>query len=275
MPIAGWFYDLLMKPLGWLGLDRLRRRLVGSARGRTLEIGVGTGLNLDLYEPSAAPLVALDVDRAGLLRAHRRTSRALLVQASVEALPFRDGVFNTVVSCLVFCSVPNPAAGLDEVHRVLDASGELMMLEHVRPAGRFLGWLARSLDADVESARWWVSAKSSHRRGARACRLSTCGLGPTPTRRRARVARASLTGAAPNDVFFGTAPNLAGGIGRCTSEGARATLGRERERGLRTLHNGPRAQPGVNDSAVTTCMPHLRTHLFGMLSLAAGLRRRP
>jgi ubiquinone/menaquinone biosynthesis C-methylase UbiE len=90
-------------------------------------------------------LVALDVDRESLLRAHRRLPRALLVQASAEALPFRDGVFDTVVSCLVFCSVPNPAAGLAEVHRVLNASGELMMLEHVRPAGRFFGWLADRL----------------------------------------------------------------------------------------------------------------------------------
>jgi ubiquinone/menaquinone biosynthesis C-methylase UbiE len=145
MPTVAWLYDLLMKPIGWLGLDRLRRRLVHSARGRTLEIGVGTGLNLDLYERDAAPLVALDVDRGGLLRAHPRLPRAWLVQASVEALPFRDGAFSTVVSCLVFCSVPNPAAGLAEVHRVLDGSGELMMLEHVRPSERFLGWLADHL----------------------------------------------------------------------------------------------------------------------------------
>jgi len=145
MPTGGWFYDLLMKPLGWIGLDGLRDRLVRDVRGRTLEIGVGTGLNLGRYGQSATPLVALDVDLDGLLRARRRLPRALLVQASAEALPFRDGVFDTVVSCLVFCSVPNPAAGLAEVHRVLDASGELKMLEHVRPAGRCLGWLADHL----------------------------------------------------------------------------------------------------------------------------------
>ena len=183
MPIAGWFYDLLMKPLGWLGLDRLRRRLVGSARGRTLEIGVGTGLNLDLYEPSAAPLVALDVDRAGLLRAHRRVSRALLVQASVEALPFRDGVFNTVVSCLVFCSVPNPAAGLDEVHRVLNASGELMMLEHVRPAGRFLGWLADRL-----TPMWSRLAGGCRLNRRTAQALEPAGFRPSPPGRLLRDA---------------------------------------------------------------------------------------
>jgi ubiquinone/menaquinone biosynthesis C-methylase UbiE len=142
MSIAAWLYDLAMKPLDWLGLERLRRRLVRDARGTTLELGAGTGLNLRHYGPGAAPLIALDVDRGGLLRARRRLPRALLVQASVEALPFRDGTFDTVVSCLVFCSVPSPEAGLAEARRVLNPTGELRMLEHVRPSGRFLGWLA-------------------------------------------------------------------------------------------------------------------------------------
>ena len=145
MAAAAWLYDLLMKPLGWLGLDRLRERLVRDARGRTLEIGAGTGLNLRYYDAGASPLIALDIDRDGLRRAWARSPRAFLVQASVEALPFREDTFDTVVSCLVFCSVPNPAAGLNEVHRVLSRSGELRMLEHVRPDGRFLGWLADRL----------------------------------------------------------------------------------------------------------------------------------
>jgi ubiquinone/menaquinone biosynthesis C-methylase UbiE len=55
-----------------------------------------------------------------------------LVLASVEALPFRDGVFDTVVSALVFCSVADPVRGLAEVRRVLRPGGTLRMLEHVR-----------------------------------------------------------------------------------------------------------------------------------------------
>jgi hypothetical protein len=86
MPTAGWLYDLFMQPLGWLGLDRLREQLVRDARGRTLEIGAGTGLNLCHYTP-----------------------------------------------------------GVDEIHRVLNRSGELRMLEHIRPTGRLLGWLADRL----------------------------------------------------------------------------------------------------------------------------------
>jgi len=55
-----------------------------------------------------------------------------LVQGSAEALPFRDGTFDTVVASLVFCSVPEPARGLAEIKRVLRADGRLRMLEHVR-----------------------------------------------------------------------------------------------------------------------------------------------
>jgi ubiquinone/menaquinone biosynthesis C-methylase UbiE len=145
MPTAGWLYDLVMKPLGWLGLDRLRRRLLRDVRGGTLEIGAGTGLNLRHYDQGAFPLIALDVDREGLLRARSRLPRAFLVQASVEALPFRGDTFDTVVSFLVFCCVPHPPAGLEEIRRVLKPDGELRMLEHVRPSGRFLGWLADRL----------------------------------------------------------------------------------------------------------------------------------
>lgn len=145
MPTAAWLYDLIMRPLGWLGLTRLRRRAVRDARGVTLEIGAGTGLSFRDYDPRAVPFIALDIDRDALLRARIRLPRAVLVQASVEALPFRADAFDTVVSCLVFCSVSHPAVGLAEIRRVLNARGELRMLEHVRPSGRFLGWLADRL----------------------------------------------------------------------------------------------------------------------------------
>jgi ubiquinone/menaquinone biosynthesis C-methylase UbiE len=61
------------------------------------------------------------------------------VQARAEALPFRDGVFDTVVSGLVFCSVDDPQAALAEVRRVLAPGGALRMMEHVRSAHRLRG----------------------------------------------------------------------------------------------------------------------------------------
>ena len=183
MATAAWLYDLLMKPLGWLGLDRLRERLVRDAHGRTLEIGAGTGLNLRYYDVGASPLIALDVDRDGLLRVRARSTRAFLVQGSVEALPFRDGAFDAVVSCLVFCSVPNPGAGLNEVHRVLNGSGELRLLEHVRPAGRFLGWLA-----DRVTPMWRHVAGGCHLNRSAVEALAAAELCSTRSRRSLRGA---------------------------------------------------------------------------------------
>jgi ubiquinone/menaquinone biosynthesis C-methylase UbiE len=65
------------------------------------------------------------------------------VLASAEALPFRDGSFDTVLSGLVFCSVPDARRGLDEIRRVLRPDGRLRMLEHVRSTRP---WKARFQD---------------------------------------------------------------------------------------------------------------------------------
>src|SRR5262245_21356194 len=126
-----WLYDWMLALNEALGLGKWRRWLVGGARGRTLDIGCGTGRNFPLYG-SEASVVGLDPDRWALRRARRRGPGTALVRGSAEHLPFRDGAFDTVVSGLVFCSGPNPKKGLAEVRRVLCPGGELRMLEHVR-----------------------------------------------------------------------------------------------------------------------------------------------
>jgi ubiquinone/menaquinone biosynthesis C-methylase UbiE len=133
-----WLYDLLCAALEWTGLDRWRAWLVGGARGRTLEVGCGTGRNLPRY-PDPLAVVGVDPARDALEVARRRAPGALLVRASAHALPFRDGAFDTVVSSLAFCSVPSAPRGLAEVDRVLAAGGQLRMLEHVRAEG-LSGW---------------------------------------------------------------------------------------------------------------------------------------
>ncbi|MEM1176819.1 MAG: class I SAM-dependent methyltransferase [Acidobacteriota bacterium] len=126
-----WFYDAFMAVCERFGLLRWRRKLTGWARGRVLEVGCGTGRNLELYGTPEPP-VAFDPCLEVVLRARRRRPDARLLVASAEDLPFRDGAFDHVVSCLVFCSVPDPERGLREVARVLDHGGELLMMEHVR-----------------------------------------------------------------------------------------------------------------------------------------------
>src|SRR5207302_10502003 len=119
-----WLYDACCALVERFGLGRWRRWLVEGAEGRTLDVGCGTGRNLPLYGGHAR-VTGLDPSRDALLTARRRAPGVPLVQGDAQALPFRDGAFDTVVSGLVFCSVPEPARGLAEVRRVLTPAGAL------------------------------------------------------------------------------------------------------------------------------------------------------
>jgi ubiquinone/menaquinone biosynthesis C-methylase UbiE len=135
-----WLYDATLALAERTGLRRWREWLCVGAHGRVLDLGAGTGRNLPLL-PSGA--VGVDPAHDSLRRARRRAPAARLVQARAEALPFRAGAFDTVVSGLVFCSVDDPRAGLHEAGRVLGPGGTLRMLEHVRSEGP---WRARIQD---------------------------------------------------------------------------------------------------------------------------------
>ena len=137
-----WLYDLSMWVMEATGLGRWRLWLATGAQGRVLDLGCGTGRNLALLNTSVPP-VGIDPCLPSLLAARRRAPSAQLVKARAEALPFRDGVFDAVLSGLVFCSVGDPPAALREVRRVLRSGGSFRLLEHVRaePA-----WQARLQD---------------------------------------------------------------------------------------------------------------------------------
>lgn len=127
-----------------LGGRARRRRVIAGAQGRTLEVGVGTGRNFPLYR-DGVQLTAVDISARMLERARRRGKSlgrtVQLVRAASEALPFRDGTFDTVTATCVFCSVENPVRGLEEVRRVVTQDGRVLLLEHVRPTNPVLGKL--------------------------------------------------------------------------------------------------------------------------------------
>jgi ubiquinone/menaquinone biosynthesis C-methylase UbiE len=135
-------YDALMAVTDRIGLWKLRAWLTRSATGRILEIGCGTGRNLDRY-PRGSEVFGVDPSLDALQRARRRAPGVRLVCASAEALPFRTAAFDTAISSLVLCSVPDPAAALAEVRRVLRDDGSMRLLEHVRSAS---SWQARLQD---------------------------------------------------------------------------------------------------------------------------------
>jgi ubiquinone/menaquinone biosynthesis C-methylase UbiE len=113
----------------------LKRKLLANARGRVLEIGVGTGLSFSHY-PEIAELVGVDPSEPMLRRARRRAAElgrdVTLLEGPAEALPFEDESFDTVVSLAVLCTVDDPSRVLQEIRRVLRPAGSFVFLEHVR-----------------------------------------------------------------------------------------------------------------------------------------------
>lgn len=112
----------------------LRRRTLAPARGRVLELGVGTGLNLACYPEAVEAVVGVDPNPGMLELAAPAAARAPrpveLVAGRAEALDFPDGSFDTVVSTVTLCSVDDPARALAEAHRVLAPGGRFLFLEH-------------------------------------------------------------------------------------------------------------------------------------------------
>lgn len=129
-------YDRGLKATEEAGLREMRRQLLAGAGGRVLELGAGTGVNLDLYPDAVEDLVLVEPDphMAKRMRARLAESArtATVVEASAERLPFEDDSFDTAVATLVLCTIPDPEAALAEAARVLKPGGQLLFVEHVR-----------------------------------------------------------------------------------------------------------------------------------------------
>jgi SAM-dependent methyltransferase len=168
-------YDPFLYAGEVIGVRALRREIVGQARGLTVEIGSGTGLNLPYYPDDLDELVLAEPDRSMHVRLDRRLRRsgrhARLVEAPAERLPFPDESVDTVVSTFVLCTVDDPELALREIGRVLRPDGQFLFLEHVRSHSTRL-------------AAWQDRLEEPWRRFARGCRcnratselIATCGL---------------------------------------------------------------------------------------------------
>ena len=116
---------------------RQRAKVVPRARGRVLEVGIGSGLNLPYYDKSTvSAIVGLDPSGAMRRRAEARIAQTGLavefIELSAEKIPQPDASFDSVLITYTLCSIPDPVAALEEMRRVLKPGGRLIFCEHGR-----------------------------------------------------------------------------------------------------------------------------------------------
>ncbi len=143
-------------------IARYRQGLVPQARGRVLEVGVGSGLNLALYADGVSEVIGIDPSEQLLEVAQRRAASAVvpvsLARGSASALEVGDASVDTVVMTWTLCSIPEPLAALHEMRRVLKPGGSLLFVEH-------------GLSTDASVARWQRRLTPVWRRFAGGCHL--------------------------------------------------------------------------------------------------------
>jgi len=138
-------YNFLEASLDYFRFASWRKKLEDRIVGpRALEVGVGTGKNLPYYLKEIE-ITAIDFSPGMLKRARNKASaedvRVALIEMDVQQLDFPDNYFDTVFAAFVFCSVPDPVAGLKELKRVCKPEGKLLLLEHMRPGNVILGFI--------------------------------------------------------------------------------------------------------------------------------------
>ena len=125
-----------------LGLDKLRARAASLCSGRVLEMCVGTGLNLPLYDGARCDeIVGIDLS-AGMLREASAASERLrpavkvvLKQMDARRLELPDGSFDSVLDTFSLCTIDRPVCALAEMARVCKPNGKVVLLEHCRSSG--------------------------------------------------------------------------------------------------------------------------------------------
>ncbi|MEH7237442.1 class I SAM-dependent methyltransferase [Bacillus sp. JJ1562] len=137
-------YDFFMKPLERRKFISIRTHLLTKATGQVLELGSGTGINFPLYR-DVQSVTAIEPNPYMSDRAIENKAQATvpieIIRAGAEKLPIANNTYDTVVATLVFCTIPEPEMALQEMKRVCNPNGTILMFEHVKMRNPFLSRL--------------------------------------------------------------------------------------------------------------------------------------
>lgn len=119
-----------------------RQQLLSQVSGKVLEVGIGAGANLPYY-PENINLTGIDFSPKMLkyagLRARQLQKEVTLLEMDAQQMEFEDDTFDYVVATCVFCSVPDPIAGMIEMLRVCKPGRTILLLEHMRSENPIAG----------------------------------------------------------------------------------------------------------------------------------------
>jgi len=142
-------YDIFEQPMEIMALKKWREEVAKDLKGKVLEVGVGTGKNIPYY-PDDIEVTAIDFSEKMLAKATRKANelnkKVKLIHMDAQNMDFPDNTFDTVFTTCVFCSVPDPVKGLEEIRRVCKPDGKIIMIEHVRSEKKVLGLIMDTLN---------------------------------------------------------------------------------------------------------------------------------
>ena len=123
-------YAMKMKPF-----RKQREKVIPSASGRVLEIGIGSGLNFNYYnKENVSEVFAVEPDGILLEKAQQNAKinniNLNVQQLKAEELPFDNNSFDTIISTYTMCSIPGLSSAMSEINRVVKPNGKLLFSEH-------------------------------------------------------------------------------------------------------------------------------------------------
>jgi ubiquinone/menaquinone biosynthesis C-methylase UbiE len=131
-----------------------RAKVVPLARGKVLEVGIGSGLNLQFYRPENVERVwgldpSLELQKRARARAAAAGVEVEFIGLSGEEIPIESEFFDTVVVTYTLCSIPDVSRALGEMGRVLKTGGRILFCEHGISPDAHVSRRQHSFD------RWW------------------------------------------------------------------------------------------------------------------------